>query len=70
MKQFLKLAVGFFAFCIVLVGFIWMFAPKSVKPALDRPTVADATTVNSAVTSSQQDHRSDKPAQDSQHNGH
>jgi|GEM_PF-5492362 len=68
MKQFLKLSIGFFTFCLVLVGFIWMFTPKSLQPAFNQPSVAQSTTINSAVTATQKDQRTDKPAQDSQPN--
>ena len=66
MKQFLKLSVGFFVFCVVLVGFIWMFAPKSIQPAFNQPSVAESMTINSAVKANQKDHISDRPAQDAQ----
>ncbi len=70
MTQFLKLSFGFFIFCVVLVGFIWMFAPRSLQPVVNRTSAANATNLHSAVSASHEEHRSDKPAQDDQHNGH
>ena len=69
MKQFLKLCVGFFAFCIVLVGFLYMFAPTSMRPAFTRNTTRNAMTIDAAVNASNASHRSDKPAQDNNHQG-